>query len=139
MKQRINMKEDISVVTIDQYLAQFPPAIRKILEELRAAIKSAAPDAVEKISYQMPAFALKGNLVYFAAFKSHIGFYPGSAAVTGEFKKELAEYECGRGSVRFPLDKPLPLPLIRRIVKFRIAENQRKARHAETRRRGART
>ena len=113
--------------TIDQYIAQFPPAMRQILNELRSAIKAAAPGAAEKISYRMPAFALNGNLVYFALCKNHIGFYPGSSTVTGKFRKDLSGYECGKGSIRFPLDRPLPVPLIKRIVKFRIAENVRQA------------
>lgn len=118
------MKKD-SIVTIDQYIAPFPPAIRRTLRELRSAIKAAAPGAQEKISYQMPAFALNRNLVYFAAYKNHIGFYPGSSAVTGKFKKELSRYECGKGSVRFPLNEPLPLALIKKMVQFRVAESSR--------------
>lgn len=123
-----------SVTTIDQYIAPFAPAVRKTLNELRSTIKAAAPEAEEKISYQMPAFTLHGNLVYFAACKNHIGFYPGSSTVTGEFKKELSPYVCGKGTIRFPMDKPLPVSLIKRIVKFRMAENLRRA---ETRQRGA--
>jgi len=110
----------------DEYIAMFPDDIQKTLEGLRAAIKAAAPGAEEKISYQMPAFALKGNLVYFAAFKNHIGFYPTSSG-TEAFKKELSIYEGSKGTVRFPIDKPLPLKLISRIVKFRVAENLKKA------------
>jgi uncharacterized protein YdhG (YjbR/CyaY superfamily) len=110
----------------DEYIATFPEDIQKKLEGLRATIKAAAPGAEEKISYKMPAFALKGNLVYFAAFKNHIGFYPTSSA-TEAFKKELSIYEGSKGTVRFPIDKPLPLKLISRIVKFRVAENLKKA------------
>ena len=113
-------------VSVDEYIATFPEEIQKILEELRGTIKAAAPDAEEKISYQMPAFALKGNLVYFAAFKNHIGFYPTSSG-TEAFKKELSIYDGSKGTVRFPIDKPLPLKLISRIVKFRVAENLKKA------------
>jgi len=116
----------VGYVSIDEYIATFPEEIQKILEELRATIKGAAPGAQEKISYQMPAFALKGILVYFAAWKNHIGFYPTSSG-TQAFKNELSIYESAKGSVRFPLDKPLPLELIRKIVKFRVAENLEKA------------
>jgi uncharacterized protein YdhG (YjbR/CyaY superfamily) len=113
-------------VSVDAYIATFPKETQKILEELRATIKAAAPEAKEKISYQMPAFALKGNLVYFAAWKNHIGFYPTSSG-TEAFKKELSIYESAKGSVKFPIDKPLPLELITKIVKFRVTENLKKA------------
>jgi uncharacterized protein YdhG (YjbR/CyaY superfamily) len=112
--------------SIDEYIATFPVEIQKILEELRATIKAAAPNAEEKISYQMPTFALKGNLVHFAAWKNHIGFYPAPSG-TQAFKHELSIYEGAKGSIKFPIDKPLPLALIRKIVKFRVAENLRKA------------
>jgi uncharacterized protein YdhG (YjbR/CyaY superfamily) len=112
--------------SIDEYIATFPKETQKILEELRATIKAAAPDAEEKISYQMPTFTLKGNLVHFAAWKNHIGFYP-TPSGTQEFKDELLIYEGAKGSIRFPIEKPLPLDLITRIVKFRVAENLRKA------------
>ena len=112
--------------SIDEYIATFPAETQKILEELRATIKSAAPDAEEKISYQMPTFALKGNLVHFAAYKNHIGFYPAPRGIE-EFKQELSIYEGAKGTVRFPIDKPLPLELISRIVKFRVAENLKNA------------
>jgi uncharacterized protein YdhG (YjbR/CyaY superfamily) len=117
----------VGFISTDEYIATFPKEIQKILGELRATIKAAAPDAQEKISYQMPAFALKGNLVWFAAFKNHIGFYPMPSG-TQAFKKELSIYEGSKGAVRFPIDKPLPLKLISRIVKFRVAENLKKAR-----------
>jgi uncharacterized protein YdhG (YjbR/CyaY superfamily) len=112
--------------TIDEYIATFPEEIQKILEELRATIKAAAPEAEEKISYQMPTFALKGNLVHFAAWKNHIGFYPTSSG-TQAFKHELSIYEGAKGSVKFPIDKPLPLELISKIVKFRVIENLKNA------------
>jgi uncharacterized protein YdhG (YjbR/CyaY superfamily) len=112
--------------SIDEYIANFPEDIQKILEELRAVIKASAPDAEEKISYQMPAFTLKGNLVYFAAYKKHIGFYPTPSGIQA-FKHELSVYEGAKGSVKFPIDKPLPLELISKIVKFRVAENMKKA------------
>ncbi len=111
---------------VDEYIATFPKEIQKTLKELRATIKAAAPEAEEKISYQMPTFALKGNLVHFAAFKNHIGLYPTSSG-TQAFKRELSIYQGAKGSVRFPIDKPLPLKLISKIVKFRVAENIKKA------------
>jgi uncharacterized protein YdhG (YjbR/CyaY superfamily) len=113
-------------VSIGEYIATFPKDIQKILEELRATIKAAAPDAKEKISYQIPTFDLEGNLVHFAAYKNHIGFYPTPSGILA-FKNELSIYESAKGSVQFPLDKPLPLKLISRIVKFRVAENLKKA------------
>jgi uncharacterized protein YdhG (YjbR/CyaY superfamily) len=111
---------------IDQYIAHFPPDVREKLAKIREAIRQAAPDAEETISYKMPSFVLKGTLVYFAAFKKHIGFYPRTTAIT-KFRKELAPYGGAKGSVRFPLDKPIPTQLIRRIVKFRAAENRQRA------------
>ena len=116
----------VGFVSIDEYISTFPKEIQKILEELRATIKVAAPEAAEKISYQIPTFALKGNLVHFAAFKNHIGFYPTPSGIQA-FKKELSMYESAKGSVQFPIDKPLPLELIRRIVKFRVTENLKNA------------
>ena len=115
-----------SVRSIDDYIAAAPDEVKGALEVLRTTIKAAAPGAAEKISYQMPAFSLDGNLVYFAAFKDHIGFYPTSSGIAA-FKTELAAYETSKGTVRFPLDRPLPLKLIARIVKFRAAENAKKA------------
>ena len=100
--------------------------VRKRLQEIRAAIKSAAPNATEKISYQMPTFYLNGNLVHFAAFKEHIGFYPTPSGIEA-FQKELSIYKGAKGSVQFPLDEPMPLKLISRIVKFRAAENLKQA------------
>jgi uncharacterized protein YdhG (YjbR/CyaY superfamily) len=114
--------ERIGPTSIDQYIAAFPEATQKLLEEIRATIKAAAPDAVEKISYQIPTFYLKGNLVHFGGFKNHIGFYPTSSG-TERFKQELSIYAGAKGSVRFPLGEPLPLELVRRIVRFRVAEN----------------
>ena len=112
--------------SMDEYIATFPEGIQKILEELRTTIKAAAPQAEEKISYQMPTFFLKGNLVHFAAHKNHIGFYP-TPGGTQAFKDELSIYQGGKGSIRFPIDQPMPLELISRIVKFRVAENLKKA------------
>lgn len=112
--------------SIDEYIATFPEAIQAILQEVRATIKAAAPDAKEKISYQMPTFDLKGNLVHFAAFKNHIGFYP-TPSGTEAFKEEIARYQGAKGSIRFPLEEPMPFDLITRIVKMRVAENLKKA------------
>lgn len=118
-------KNKAGFVSIDEYIAAFPKETQKILEELRVTIKAAAPEAKEKISYQMPTFALKGNLVHFAAYKNHIGFYPTPSGIQA-FKNELSRYEGAKGSVRFPIGEPLPLELISRIVKFRVAENLNK-------------
>ena len=107
---------------IDEYIAGFPSDVQKLLEKVRMAIRKAAPGVEEKISYQMPTFTLKGRyLVYIAAYKKHIGLYPAPRGVE-EFKKELSGYEGGKGTVRFPFDRPIPFDLIRRIVKFRIKE-----------------
>jgi uncharacterized protein YdhG (YjbR/CyaY superfamily) len=111
---------------IDEYIAGFPKDVQEILEQVRRTIQEAAPGAQEAIKYQMPTFILKGNLVHFAAFKKHIGFYPVPSGIE-QFKDELSVYEGGKGSVRFPLDQPMPLELISRIVKFRVAENLKKA------------
>lgn len=108
--------------TIDEYLYDFPEAVQHMLEHLRQAIRDAAPEAVETINYQMPAFMLAGKLVYFAGYKNHIGFYPTPSAITA-FKDELSAYKCAKGTVQFPLDQPLPLDLITRMVKFRVQEN----------------
>jgi uncharacterized protein YdhG (YjbR/CyaY superfamily) len=113
-------------ISIDEYIATFPEDIQKILKKIRMTIKAAAPDAEEKISYKMPTFALKGNLVHFAAFKNHIGFYPVPTGIE-KFKKELSVYEGAKGSVKFPLNKPIPYALISKIVKFRVKENLAKA------------
>jgi uncharacterized protein YdhG (YjbR/CyaY superfamily) len=120
-------KDKIAFNSIDEYITSFPEKIQKILQELRAVIKTSAPEAEEKISYQMPTFTLKGNLVHFAAYKNHIGFYPTPSGIQA-FKQELSVYEGAKGSIRFPIDKPLPLELISQIVKFRVAENIQKTR-----------
>lgn len=112
----------VGFASIDEYIATFPIEIQKILEEIRVTIKSAAPQAEEKISYQMPTFDLKGNLVHFAAFKNHIGFYPTPSGIE-KYKKELSIYVGAKGSVQFPSDKPIPYGLISKIVKFRVKEN----------------
>ena len=110
---------------IDEYIAGFPQDTQIILEQIRATIKKAAPEAEESISYAMPAFKLRGALVYFAAFKNHIGFYALPAG-NEAFRKELSVYKTGRGSIQFPLNKPMPLSLITKIVKFRVKENLQK-------------
>ena len=112
---------------VDGYIATFPEGIQALLEAVRATIKAAAPDAEERISYQMPTFMLHGVLVYFAAWKNHIGFYPASGTTLDAFKDELASYRFAKGSVRFPIGQPLPLELISKIVQFRVAENLSKA------------
>jgi len=112
--------------TIDEYIAGFPPEVQAILQKIRLTIRKAAPGAEETIKYQMPTFTLHGNLVYFAAFKKHIGFYPIPTGIE-KFKKELAPYEQGKGSVQFPLDQPMPYNLITKIVKFRVQENTAKS------------
>ena len=112
--------------TMNEYIATFPKDVQELLERMRQAIKEAAPMAEEAISYQMPTFKLNGNLVHFAAFKHHIGFYPVPSGIEA-FKKELAPYETSKGSIRFPMDKPIPLDLVKRIVEFRVKQNQEKA------------
>ena len=112
--------------SIDEYIATFPPDIQAILQALRATIRAAAPEAEEKISYQLPTYFLKGNLVHFAAFKSHIGFYPAPSGIEA-FQQELAVYKSSKGAVQFPIDEPLPLELVDRIVQFRVRENLEKA------------
>jgi uncharacterized protein YdhG (YjbR/CyaY superfamily) len=111
--------------TIEEYFAIFPEEVREILKKIRQTIHKAAPEASETISYQMPTFKMKGNLVHFAAFKNHIGFYP-TPSGTEAFQKELAPYKGGKGSIRFPLDQPIPYGLIEKIVKFRVKEQKGK-------------
>src|SRR5215203_5485288 len=111
--------------TIDEYIGDYPKDVQQLLEQVRNTIKKAAPKAEEKINYGIPTFTLNGNLVHFGAYKNHIGFY---ATPTGHeaFKKELSSYRQGKGSVQFPIDQPLPLTLISKIVKFRVIENLEK-------------
>lgn len=120
------MKGDSGVSTIDQYIRQFPEPVQKKLADLRALIRKLVPEAEEKISYQMPCFHLNGNLVYFAAHAKHIGFYPTPSGITA-FEKELAGYECSKGAIQFPMDKPLPTDLITKIVQYRRSENLARA------------
>ena len=112
--------------SIDEYIADQPAGVQKKLKEIKSVIHKTAPEASEKISYGMPTFFQEGNLVYFAAFKNHIGFYPIPTGVE-KFKKELSAYKTSKGSVQFPLDKPMPLDLISKIVKFRLSENLKNA------------
>lgn len=121
------MTERTALETIDEYIASFPEHTRALLEEIRAIVRETVPDAVETISYQMPTFDLGGkHLVHFAGYDRHIGFYPIPTGMEA-FKEELSAYKTGKGSVQFPLDRPLPLDLIRRIVEFRAEENRRQA------------
>ena len=116
----------VTAKTIDEYIAAFPKEVQEILEKVRATIHKAAPNAEETINYGIPTFTLNGNLVHFAAFKKHIGFYPTPSGIE-KFKVELSGYEGAKGSVQFPLDKPIPYDLISRIVTFRVKDNLEKA------------
>lgn len=111
--------------TIDEYIEQFPPNIREKLQELRNIIKELTPASIEKISYQMPCFYLNGNLVYFAAYDKHIGFYPTNSGIEA-FKDEFGLYKHSKGAVQFPVDEALPVELIKKIVKYRTEENTKK-------------
>jgi len=121
MKRRRTAPKDIN-----QFIAAFPPAVRAKLRTIRGAIRKAAPQAKEAIKYQMPTFTQHGNLVHFAAYQHHIGFYPAPRALE-QFKEELSAYEGSKGAVRFPLDKPVPVGLIGRIVKFRVQQDRERA------------
>lgn len=118
--------ESQGIRTIDEYISAFPEEIQQKLQSIRALIHEAAPEAKETISYRMPAFKLNGVLVYFAAFQDHISFFPTSSGVAN-FKDELAPYQTSKGTIRFPLDQPLPFDLISRIVTFRVQENNAKS------------
>ena len=122
MEQGQNKKSPL----IDKYIMQFPPEIQNKLSTLREVVREAAPNAHEKISYQMPTFYLYGNLVHFAAYKNHIGFYPAPSGIEA-FKEELTQYKTSKGAIQFPLDKPIPYELVNSIVKFRVEENLQKA------------
>lgn len=111
---------------IDEYIANSPKDVQAILEKIRKTIRKAAPDAQETINYQMPTFTLNGNLVHFAAFEKHIGFYPTPSGIE-KFKKEIDVYKNAKGSVQFPLDQPIPYELIGRITEFRVKEQQAKS------------
>lgn len=118
--------------SIDEYIATFPEETQKMLQQVRETIHAAVPEAKEKISYQIPTFALNGNLVSFAAFKKHIGMYPIPAG-TEEFQQKAAQYRAAKSSLHFPLNQPLPLELIRQFVQFRVAETQKNATKAPAR------
>ncbi len=107
---------------IDEYISIFPDEVQAILQTIRQAIQEVAPEAEETINYQIPTFKLNGNLVHFAAFKKHIGFYPTPSGIEA-FKNELSIYEGAKGSVKFPIDKDMPIDLVKRIVKYRVEEN----------------
>ena len=119
------MKKNIAT-DVDSYISEYPPTVQKMLKQLRAAIRKAAPKAEESISYMMPAYKLNGPLVYFGAYEKHIGFYPTGAGVAA-FQKEIASYKSSKGAIQFPLDQPLPLALVEKIVKYRVKQNQLKA------------
>lgn len=114
-----------AIKTIDEYIAQFPKEVQMLLEKMRTIIHKAAPKAEEAVAYGIPTFKLNGNLVHFGGYKNHIGFYPAPSGIEA-FKKELAKYEGSKGTIRFPLDKPLPATLITQVVKFRVAKNLEK-------------
>jgi uncharacterized protein YdhG (YjbR/CyaY superfamily) len=125
--------QDVAAENIDDYIAAFPPKVRTRLQAVRRTIRKHAPEATEKISYRIPTFYLNGNLVHFAAFEHHVGFYPGAAGIA-KFRDELMQYESGKGSVQFPHDEPLPLDLVAAIVDFRVEQNRwKKARPTKRR------
>lgn len=128
------MKEKkTSAKTMDEFIANSPKEAQAALRKIRALVRKAAPGAEETINYGIPTFKLDGNLVHFAGFKSHIGFYPTPSGIE-KFKKELSAYETAKGSVKFPLDQPIPYDLIERIVRFRMKENLEKAKGKKRRR-----
>ena len=110
---------------IDDYISRHPEPVQRLLQQMRQTIRNAAPEATEKISYAIPTFYLNGNLVHFAAFKNHIGFYPTGSGIAA-FPKELSKYKGSKGAVQFPLDAPLPLALVSRIVKYRVKQSREK-------------
>lgn len=114
----------IRITSIDEYIQGFPERIQAMLSELRSTIRLAAPHAMEKISYRMPCFHLNGNLVYFAAYEHHLGFYPTPSGIIA-FQEALKGYKTSKGAIRFPIDDPLPLALVRQIVEFRVEENSK--------------
>lgn len=133
MPKKINNKGGSPLV--DAYILRFPPATQKLLRQLRAVVRKAAPQAVEKIGYGMPALECEGPLVYFAGYKSHIGFYA-TPSGHAEFAEALAQYKTGKGSVQFPLDQKLPVKLIEKIVKFRVHENQARRQSKQKKKKG---
>ena len=123
MKENIMKESKKQFTTIEEYIKSFPKEIQEILETIRQIVRSAAPNVTETISYQMPTSRLKGILVHFTAHRSHIGFYPTPSAIT-EFSQKLSNYEFSKGSIKFPLNQPIPLDLIKEIVEFRVKENK---------------
>lgn len=122
------MKDQPTPQSIDEYIAGFPQDVQERLQKIRQTVNQAAPEAKETIKYQMPTFMLNGNLVYFAAFKNHIGFYPRPSDIDDEaFNQELSVYASGKGSLNFPFDQPIPFDLIERVVKVRMQQNLEKA------------
>jgi len=121
------MDNKTAFASIDEYISHFPQDIQSLLQRIRTVIREAAPEATEKISYGMPAFALHGNLVYFSAFNKHIGFYPGSSGGLGAHHDEAMRYMSGKGTLQFPYGKPIPYELIRKITIFRAEQNREKA------------
>lgn len=121
--------------SVDEYITSFPKNVQEILDELRKAIKESAPEAEEVISYGMPAFKLNGVLVYFAAHKNHIGLYPTASGITA-FNKELSSYKHTKGTIQFPIDRPIPFDIVKRIVKFKVKENQAKFKNKLKRKKG---
>ena len=119
-------KKKQGIQTIDEYFRMFPKDVQAKLESIRQLVRKLAPEAQEKISYQMPTFYLDGNLVHFAAFKNHIGFYPTPSGIDA-FQKELSKYKNAKGSVQFPMDQALPMALIKRMVKYRLEKNRKRA------------
>ncbi|MEQ8523914.1 DUF1801 domain-containing protein [Gracilimonas sp.] len=116
--------------SIDEYIETFPKEVQQKLQKIREVVRKAAPNAEEAISYQMPTFKLNGNLVHFAAFKNHIGLYPAPSGISA-FESEIKDYKHAKGSMRFPLDQPIPFDLIAKIVKFRVQENSNKKKRNE--------
>ena len=112
-------------MTVDSYIASFPQEVQALLQQVRKTIQQAAPDATEAIKYAIPTFILHGNLVHYAAFKHHIGFYPAPTGIKA-FEQELSPYKQGKGSIQFPFDQPLPLELITKIVRYRVKQNAEK-------------
>lgn len=119
------MRHSKTIHTIDEYIALFPEEKQNILQKIRDVVQTTAPDATEAIRYGMPTFRLKGNMLHFAAFKNHIGFYPTPSAII-KFKEALNNYNTSKGAIRFALDKPVPYNLIRQIVTFRVSEQNAK-------------
>lgn len=118
----------IAYATIDEYISPFAPEVRELLQAIRRLIRETAPEATEKIAYDMPGFALHGPLVYFAAYKKHLSFFPASTGLSEELAAEVAPYRSGRGTLQFPYGKPIPYELLRRIVAYRAAQNEESAR-----------